>query len=202
MEERLENEATERQSQRKCPWKTGTEKGVYGEQGQAFHCGLANFGSHVCPPGGLCLHEQPTQIRHWRLKTKGCDNRYKANFCPTHKCWNISKWIFEIQKKNTIMLSVSFTLFEIFIFCPKIQFWFPEKIADFFGVKNSWKCCGFGLLSCWQLWFHEKNCQKKWVKNSWKWWGFVKIEFLDKNLTFRIVWNVQENGLSQWIFTK
>ena len=33
--------------------------------------------------------------------------------------------------------------------------------CHFFGVKNSWKCCGFGLFSCWQLWFHEKNCQKK-----------------------------------------
>ena len=55
----------------------------------------------------------------------------------------------------------------------------------FFGVKNSLKCCGFGLFSCWQLWFHEKNYQKKIVvKNSWKCWGFVKIEFLDKNLTF------------------
>ena len=31
----------------------------------------------------------------------------------------------------------------------------------FFMVKNSWKCCGFGLFSCWQFWFHEKNCQKK-----------------------------------------
>ena len=31
----------------------------------------------------------------------------------------------------------------------------------FFGVKNSWKCCGFGLFGCWQLWFHEKNGQKK-----------------------------------------
>ena len=39
----------------------------------------------------------------------------------------------------------------------------------FFGVKNPWKCCGFGLFSCWQLWFDEKNCQKKiGVKNSWK----------------------------------
>ena len=57
------------------------------------------------------------------------------------------------------------------------------------GVKNSWKCFGFGLFSCWQLSFHEKNCQKKfWVKNSWKCWGFVKIEFLDKKFTFRIVW--------------
>ena len=81
------------------------------------------------------------------------------------------------------------TLFEIFIFCPKIQLWFPEKNCRLLWVKNSWKCCGFGLFSCWQLWFHEKNCPKKiWVKNSRKCWGFVKIEFLDKNLTFRIVW--------------
>ena len=52
------------------------------------------------------------------------------------------------------------TLFEIFILCPKIQLWFPEKIVNFLGVKNSWKCCGFGLFSYWQLWFHEKNFQK------------------------------------------
>ena len=76
------------------------------------------------------------------------------------------------------------TLFQIFIFSPKIQLWFPMKIVDFLGVKNSWKCCGFGLFSCWQLWFHEKNCQIFLVKNSWKCWGFVKNEFLDKNLTF------------------
>ena len=53
---------------------------------------------------------------------------------------------------------VKCTLFQIFIFCPKIQLWFPEKIGDFFGVIYSWKCCGFKLFSCWQLWFHEKNC--------------------------------------------
>ena len=66
-------------------------------------------------------------------------------------------------------------------------FQFPEKIVDFFGVKKSWKCCGFGLFSCWQLWFHEKNCQKI------IWWktrinvGLCQIEYLVKNLTFRIV---------------
>ena len=58
-----------------------------------------------------------------------------------------------------------YTLFDIFI-CPKIQLWFPEKIVDYFWVKNSWKCC-----------------------------DFVKIEFLDKNLTFRIVWK-------KWDFSK
>ena len=28
------------------------------------------------------------------------------------------------------------------------NFDFTRKIVDFFGWKNSWKCCGFGLLSC------------------------------------------------------
>ena len=70
------------------------------------------------------------------------------------------------------------------IFVQKFNF-DSRKIVWFFFlcVKNSWKCCGFGLFSCWQLWFHEKNC----LKNSWKCCGFVKIEFLDKNLTLRLV---------------
>ena len=29
------------------------------------------------------------------------------------------------------------TLFKIFIFCPKIQLWFPEEIVEFLG----WKTC-------------------------------------------------------------
>ena len=39
------------------------------------------------------------------------------------------------------------TLFEIFIFCPTFQLWFTEKIVDFLGVKNSWKCCDLGFLA-------------------------------------------------------
>ena len=72
-------------------------------------------------------------------------------------------------------------------------------------MKNSWKCCGFGLFSCWQLWFHEKNCQNNFGWKTRENVGdlhflvvdnidfprklqiFVKIEFLDKSLTFRIV---------------
>ena len=82
--------------------------------------------------------------------------------------------LFLAKIKATInFFLLSFTLFEIFIFCPKIQLWFLEKIVEFFGVKNSWKCCGFGLFTCWQLWFHEKNCQKnlgeKLVKMFWFW---------------------------------
>ena len=39
----------------------------------------------------------------------------------------------------------------------------------FFWMKTSWKCCGLGLFSCWQLWFHEKNCQKNYG------WKLVKM---------------------------
>ena len=82
----------------------------------------------------------------------------------------------------------SITLFEIFIFCPKIQLWSPEKICRFVLGENSWKCCGFGLFSCWQLWFHEKNCQKKFGWKTRENVGiFVKIEFLDKKWRFRTV---------------
>ena len=35
-----------------------------------------------------------------------------------------------------------------------------SRELSIFWVKNSWKCCGFGIFGCWQLWFHEKNCQK------------------------------------------
>ena len=58
----------------------------------------------------------------------------------------------------------------------------------FFWCKTRENVVVLDFFRCWQLWFHEKNCQKKnLVKNSWKCWGFVKIEFLDKNVTFRIV---------------
>ena len=35
------------------------------------------------------------------------------------------------------------TLFEMFIFCPKIQLWFPEKIVDFFGGEKLAKIWAF-----------------------------------------------------------
>ena len=44
----------------------------------------------------------------------------------------------QTRKILQVILARKFnTLFEIFIFCPKIELLFPEKIVDFFGVKNS-----------------------------------------------------------------
>ena len=39
-------------------------------------------------------------------------------------------------KNRTKTKDVKGTLFEIFIFCPKIQLCFPENIVDFFGWKT------------------------------------------------------------------
>ena len=81
-----------------------------------------------------------------------------------------------------------YTLFEIFIFRPKIQLWFPEKIVDFFlGWKNRENVGGLDFLAVDSFDFTrkivKKNLGEKLVKMF-----FVKIDFLDKNLTFRIAW--------------
>ena len=45
-----------------------------------------------------------------------------------------AKSVFEfMQFYEQVQKSLVFTLFEIFIFCPKIQLSFPEIIVDFFG---------------------------------------------------------------------
>ena len=88
--------------------------------------------------------------------------------------------------KSLCIHSAQCTLFEIFIFCPKIQLWFPEKIVDFFGWKTRENVVILDFLAVDNFDFTRKIVKKIWVKNSWKCWGFVKIEFLD-NLTFRIV---------------
>ena len=55
---------------------------------------------------------------------------------------------------------ISVTLFQIFIFCPKIQLWYPEKNCPIVLGETRENAAVLEFLSCWQLWFHEKNCQK------------------------------------------
>ena len=65
-------------------------------------------------------------------------------------------------------------------FVQKFNFDFPRKLSVFLGEK-SWKCCDFGLFSCWQRWFHEKICQKNF---GWKTrenvWVLSKLNFWTK----------------------
>ena len=44
----------------------------------------------------------------------------------------------------------------------------------------------------------EKLSKIFWVKNPWKCWGFVKLEFLDKSLTFRVVWFLRSFEVGFW----
>ena len=69
------------------------------------------------------------------------------------KAWTIRVPIYKYGHSKTHCSKSSF-------FVQKFNFDFPRKLSIFW-VKNSWKYCGFGLFSSWQLWFHEKNCQKK-----------------------------------------
>ena len=52
---------------------------------------------------------------------------FKVPWEKTTMSWEAKK-ILAISENNQHF----YTLFEIFIFCPKIQIWFPEKIVDFF----------------------------------------------------------------------
>ena len=81
---------------------------------------------------------------------------------------------------NTLFSKSSF-------FVQKFNFDFPNKLSIFWGEKLVKMLWFWTFLAVDNFDFTRKIVQKIWVENSWKCWGFVKIEFLDKNLTFRIV---------------
>ena len=73
-----------------------------------------------------------------------------GNKCYHHLCWQCSQcWrtpghfffiITRINSSKKILNKIQNcnTLFETFIFCPKIKLSFPEKIVDFLGGKMWW----------------------------------------------------------------
>ena len=71
-------------------------------------------------------------------------------------------------------------LFEIFIFCPKSQLWFPEKIVDFLGWKTREIVVVFDFLFVDSFDFTRKIVKKSLGEKLVKMLVFVKIEFLDK----------------------
>ena len=93
-------------------------------------------------------------------------------FIRSKICWNKLSWLmveFSHTVRNLHFLSKNSTLIS-------------RENCRIFWVKNLWRCFGLGLF-----YFTRKIVKKIWVKNSWS-WCFVKIEFLDKNFTFRVVW--------------
>ena len=70
------------------------------------------------------------------------------------------------------------TLFEIFIFCPKIQLWFLEKIVDFFRWKTRENVVVLDFLAVDNFNFTRKFVKKNLGEK------LVKIEFLNKKFDF------------------
>ena len=72
-------------------------------------------------------------------------------------------------------------------FVQKFNFDFPKNFLIFFGWKTRENFEVLDFLAVDNFDFTIKFVKTFFVKTSWKCWSFVKIEFLDKNLTFRIV---------------
>ena len=53
-------------------------------------------------------------------------------FSPLMIFWLQKYRVFKQSSHLTKLHLTYYTLFEILIFCPKIQLWFPEKVVDFF----------------------------------------------------------------------
>ena len=81
----------------------------------------------------------------------------------------------KVEKKSTHCSKSS-------VFVQKFNFWFPEKIVDFFLWKTRENVVVLDFLAVDKFDFTRKIVKKIWVKNFWKCWGFVKIEFLDKKI--------------------
>ena len=75
------------------------------------------------------LNEKRTDFKikyHWRALWVVASSLSET---PAHTVWNL-----HFLSKNSTLT--------------------PREKSWFFWMKNSWKCCGLGLFSCWQLWFH------------------------------------------------
>ena len=74
----------------------------------------------------LASSSSTTAMTQWRRKMKSGRESFDLFTCVWTTCSHFQKFA-----RNFF----NFTLFEIFIFCPKIQLWFPVKIVDFWVEK-------------------------------------------------------------------
>ena len=82
---------------------------------------------------------------------------------------------------QTLCLPAGRTLFEIFIFCPKIQLWFPENFVDFFRWKTRENVLVLDFLALDNFDFTRKIAKKNFGEKLVKMLGFVsKLNFWTK----------------------
>ena len=142
---------------------------------------LASRSANLIPthPLGPCPKGRKAYLENYTKLSKICYNREfqqvpDGNFLSKNSLnW---KEICPVWSKCKQTFTIFFVIFDASVlnFCQKLvghivrNLHFLSKNSTLisrencriFGVKNSWKCCGFELFSYWQLWFHEKNCQK------------------------------------------
>ena len=100
-----------------------------------------------------------SRLKKWSAKWNGKNNNFRAK-------------ISDVNDRSTV--------FEIFIFCAKIQLWFSRKIVDFLGGEKLVKMLWFWDFLAVGSFDFTRKIVKKLVEK------LVKT-LLDKNLTFGIV---------------
>ena len=79
------------------------------------------------------------------------------------------------KKESRNQISHQYTLFKIFIFCPKVQLWYPEKISDFLGWKIRDNVEVLDFLAVARFGF-----RRKYVKNNFGWKTCKNVGVLSK----------------------
>ena len=108
---------------------------------------------------GETVQRKKTEERAKRHLVPTNGYKWRAAFSNKHQFSNYPPQIIIIMKVVSVLLKAYFHTVRNLHFLSKNSTLISRENCRFFWVKNSWKCCGFGLFSCWQLWFHEKNCQ-------------------------------------------
>ena len=124
-----------------------------------------------------------------KLKLKGIDGNI-LSFRAKIRWTKPRKMIFFWCENSNGNFSLRIHTVPNFHFCPKFNLDFPLKLSIFLGEKLVENVVVLDLLADDNFDFTRKIVKKNLGENSLKCWVFVKIELLDKNLTFRVVCNI------------
>ena len=86
-------------------------------------------------------------------------------------CLSITIWQKKNELTNYFFVNLDFTLFKIFIFCPKIQLRLPEKIVDFSWWKTRENVVVLDFLAVDNFDFTRQIVKKIWGEKLVKCWG-------------------------------
>ena len=112
--------------------------------------------------------------------------------------WLYAKSLFATgchKKFRSTFHSVTFTLFEIFIFCPKNQLWFPEKIVNLFGWKTREIVVVLDFLAVDNFDFTRKIVKTKLGEKLVKMLGFCQNWIFGQKIDLKNVRNMFEHPL-------